>query len=134
MAGNICAAFAILLNCGMSRIAVCVDFIVCPFGNMAVSGLVVTDLCKHGAFDNRNCPVKPESTRDVSLCLSWGGVRKSSECSLLFLDVAPKSQSMLTWDPPIWFDLVASRWYPSFGYIQVWIVWVRATLSPCYQQ
>jgi hypothetical protein len=128
MAGNICADFAALLNCGMSRIAVCVDFIVCPFGNLNVNGLVVTDLCKPGSFDNRKHPVQPESTRAVSLCLSRGGVRQSSIFSLLFLDVSPKSQSLLTWDPPILFDLVASRWCPYFGYTQVWLVWVRATL------
>jgi hypothetical protein len=128
MAGNICAAFAALLNCGMSRIVVCVDFIVFPFDNLTVNGLVVADLYKDGAFYNRKCPVQPESTRAVSLCLSRGGVRKSSKFSLLFLDVTPKSQSLLTWDPPIFFDLVASRWCPSFGYIHVWLVWVCATL------
>jgi hypothetical protein len=100
MAGNICAAFAALLNCGMFRIAVCVDFIVFPFGNMTVNRLVVKDLCKHGELDNRKCPVQPEPKRSVSLCLSRGGVRQSSFFSLLFLDVAPKSQSLLTWDPP----------------------------------
>jgi hypothetical protein len=109
MAGNICAAVAALLNSGMSRTAVCVDFIVCPFGNMTVNGLVVSVLCKHGAFDNKKFHLQPESTSAVSLCLSRGGVRHSSNVSLLFLDVAPKSQSLLTWDPPVLFALVASR-------------------------
>jgi hypothetical protein len=99
-----------------------------PFGNLTVKGLVVTVLCKRGAFDNKKFRVQPESTRDVSLCLSRGGVQQSSNVSLLFLDVAPKIQSLLTWDPPMLFSLVASRWCPSFGYIQVWLVWVRATL------
>jgi hypothetical protein len=96
-------------------VAVCVDFMVCLFGNMTVKGLVVKVLFKHGAFDRRNCPVQPESTRDVSLCLSRGGVRQSSIFLLLFLDVAPKSQSLLTWDPPILLAFVALRWCPSFG-------------------
>jgi hypothetical protein len=128
MAGNVCAAVAALLNSGMSRTAVCVDFIVCPFGNLNVNGLVVTILCKHGAFDNKKCPVQPESKRAFSLCLSRGGVRQSSNVSLLFLDVAPKSQSLLTWYPTMLFAFVAARWCPSFGYIQVWLVLVRATL------
>jgi hypothetical protein len=112
----------------MSKKVVCVYSIVCPFGNLTANGLLVTFLFKIGAFDNKKCPVQPESTRAVSLFLSRGGVRQSSNVSLLFLDVAPKSQSLLTWDPPMFFVLVASRWCPSFGYMQVWLVWVRATL------
>jgi hypothetical protein len=105
-----------------------VDFIVCPFGSLTVKGLMVKVLFKHGAFDRRKCPVQPESTRAVSLCLSGGGVRQSSNFSLLFLDVTPTSQSLLTWYPPLLLAFVASRWCPSFGYIHVWLVWVRATL------
>jgi hypothetical protein len=108
--------------------AVCVDYIVCPFGNLTVNGLLVTFIFKLGTFDNKKCPVQPESTRDVSLFLSRGGVRQSSNILLLFLDVAPKSQPLLTWDPPMLFDLVDSCWCTSFGYMQVWLVWVRATL------
>jgi hypothetical protein len=91
-------------------VAVCVDFMVCPFGNLTVKGLVVKVLFKHGAFDRRKFPVQPESTRSVSLCLSGGGVRQSSIFSLLFLDVAPTSQSLLTWDPPTLLAFVASHW------------------------
>jgi hypothetical protein len=109
-------------------VAVCMDFMVCPFGNLTVKGLVVNVLFKHEAFYRRKCLVQPESTRAVSLCLSGGGVQQSSNVSLLFLDVAPKSQSLLTWDPPTLLAFVASRWCPSFGYIHVWLVWVRATL------
>jgi hypothetical protein len=109
-------------------VCVCVDFIVFQLGNLTVNGFVATVLCKHGAFDNKKCPVQPESTRAVSLCFSRGGARQSSNVSLQFLDVAPKSQSLSTWDPPMFFALVASRWCPSFGNIQVCIVWVRATL------
>jgi hypothetical protein len=128
MAEKMCSAEAALHNYGMSKKAVCVDSIVCPFGNMTVNGLLVTFLFKHGAFDNKKCPVQPESTRDVSLLLCRGGVRQSSNVSLLFLDVAPKSQSLLTWDPPILFVFVSSRWCPYFEYMQVWLVWVHATL------
>jgi hypothetical protein len=77
---------------------------------MAVNVLLVTFLFKLGAFDNKKCPVQPESTRAVSLFLSRGGVGQSSNVSLLFLDVAPKSQSLLTWDPPMLFVLVDSHW------------------------
>jgi hypothetical protein len=72
---------------------VCVDSIVCPFENLTVNGLLVNFLFELGAFDNKNFPVYPESTRAVSLFLSRGGVRQSSNVSLLFLDIAPKSQS-----------------------------------------
>jgi hypothetical protein len=128
MAEKMCADEAALLNYGMFKKDVCDDFIVCPFGNLTVNGLLATFLFKHGAFVKKKCPVQPESKRDVSLFLSRGGVRKSSNASLLSLDVAPKSQSLLTWDPPILFVLVASRWCPSLGYMQVWHVWLRATL------
>jgi hypothetical protein len=128
MAEKMCAAEASLLNSGMSKKAVCVDYIVCPFGNLTVSGLLVSFLLEHGAFYNKKGPVQPESIRAVSLFLRRGGVRQSSNISLLFLDVAPKSQSLLTWDPPMLFVLVDSRWCPSFGYMQVWLVWVRANL------
>jgi hypothetical protein len=67
-----------------------------PFGNLTVSVFDVKVLFKQGTFDNRKFPVQPESTRAVSLCLSRGGVRQSSIFSFLFLDVAPRSQSMLT--------------------------------------
>jgi hypothetical protein len=49
-----------------------------PFGNLTVNGFDVKILFKQGAFDKRKCPVQPESTRAVSLCLSRGGVRQSS--------------------------------------------------------
>jgi hypothetical protein len=110
MAGKMCAAEAALLNFGMSKKAVCVNSIVCPFGNMTVNVFLVTFLFKHGAFDNKKFPVQPESTRAFSLFSSRSGVRQSSNVSLLFLDVAPKSQSLLTWDPPMLFFLVASLW------------------------
>jgi hypothetical protein len=67
-----------------------------PFGNLTVNGFDVKVLFKQGAFYKSKCPVQPESTRAVSLCISRGGVRQSSIFSLLFLDVAPRSQSMLT--------------------------------------
>jgi hypothetical protein len=95
---------------------------------MTVNVFLVAFLFKLCTFDNKKCPVQPESTRSVSLFLIRGGVRQSSNGSLLFLDVAPKSQSLLTWEPPMLFVLVASRWCSSFGYMQVWLVWVRATL------
>jgi hypothetical protein len=128
MAENMCAAEAALLNYGMSKKIGRVDYIVCPFGNLTVNELLVTLLFKHGAFDNKKCPVRPESTRDVSLFLIRGGVRQSSNVLLLLLDVAPKSQPLLTWNLPMLFYLVASRWCPSLGYMQVWLVWVSATL------
>jgi hypothetical protein len=117
-----------LLNSGMSTKAVCVDSIVCPFGNMTVNEFLVTFLFKLCAFDNKKFPVQPKSTRAVSLFLRRGGIRQSSIFSLLSLDVAPQSQPLLTWDPPMLFVLVAPSWCPSFGYMQVWLVWVRATL------
>jgi hypothetical protein len=67
-----------------------------PFGNLNVKGFDVKVLLKKGSFDKRKCPVQHESTRAVSLCLSRGGVRQSSIFSLLFFDVAPRSQSLLT--------------------------------------
>jgi hypothetical protein len=107
---------------------VCVDSIVFPIGNLTVNGLLVTLLFKLDALDNKKCPVQPESTRDVSFFLSRGGVRQSANISLLLLDVAPKIQSLLTWDPPMLFVFVASPWCPYLGYMQVWLVWVRASL------
>jgi hypothetical protein len=76
MAGKMCAAEAALLNSGMSRRAVCVEFIVCPFGNLTIKGLLATLSFEHGAFVNKKCPVQPESTRAVSLLLSRGGLRQ----------------------------------------------------------
>jgi hypothetical protein len=95
---------------------------VCPFGNLTVNEFDVKVLFKQGAFDKRKFPAQPESTRAVSLCLSRGGVRQSSIFSLLILDVAPRSQSLLTRGPPIFLVLAASRWCPSFVYMQVWLV------------
>jgi hypothetical protein len=95
---------------------------------MTVNGLLATFLFKHGAFVNKKCPVQPESTMAVSLLLIRGGVRQLSNGSLLFLDVAPRSQSPLTWDPPMLFILLASRLCPYLGYKQVWLVWVHASL------
>jgi hypothetical protein len=83
MAEKMCAAEAALLNYGMSKKAVCVDSIVCPFGNLTINGLLATFFFKHGAFVNKKCPVQPESTRVVSLLLSRGGVRQSSNVSIL---------------------------------------------------
>jgi hypothetical protein len=121
---------AALLNSGMSKKALCVDSIVCPFGNLTVNELLVNFLFKRGAFDTKKCPVQPKSTRAISSFLSMGGVRQSPNVSLLYLVLAPKSQSLLTWDPPRLFVLVASRWCPSLGYMQVWIVWVHDNLYP----
>jgi hypothetical protein len=128
MAGKMCATEAALLNSGMSKRAVCVESIVCPFGNLAVKGLLATFLFKHGIFFNKKCSVHLESTRAVSLLLSRGAVQQSSNFSLFFLAVAPKSQSMLVLEPPMFFVLVASLWCPSLVYMQVWCVWVCATL------
>jgi hypothetical protein len=91
----------------MSKKAVCVDSIVCPFGNMTVNGFIVTFLFKHGSFYKKKCPVHPKSTKAVSLFLSRGGVRQPSNVFLLSLDIAPKSKALLTWDPPMLFVLVA---------------------------
>jgi hypothetical protein len=74
MAEKMCAAEAALINYGMSKKAVRVDSIVCPFGNLTVNGLLVTFLFKHGAFNNKKCPVQPESTRAVSLFLIRGAL------------------------------------------------------------
>ena len=128
MAGKMCATEAALLNSGISKKAVCVESIVCPFGNLTLKGFTHCFLFKHGEVFNKKCPVQPESTRAVSLFTRRGGVRQSSIFSLLFLDVAPKSQSLLTWDPPMLFALVDSRLCQSLGYRQDWIVWVRTTL------
>jgi hypothetical protein len=67
-----------------------------PFGNLNANVFYVKVLFKQGAFDKRKFPVQPDSTRAVSLCLSMGGVQQSSNFSLLILDVAPRSQSLLT--------------------------------------
>jgi hypothetical protein len=58
------------------------------FGNLTVNVFAVKILFKQGALDKRKCPVQPESTRAVLLCLSRGGVRQSSNFLLLILDVA----------------------------------------------
>jgi hypothetical protein len=128
MAEKMCTAEAALLNSGMSKKVVCVDYIVCPFGNLTVNGLLFTFLFKHVTFDNKKCPVQPESKRAVSLFFRMGGVKQSSNVSLLSLEVSPKTHSLLTWYPPMLFVLVASRWCVSLVYMQVWLVWVRATL------
>jgi hypothetical protein len=65
-----------------------------PFGNLTVNGFDVKVLFKQGAFYKRKCPVQPESTRAVSLSLSRGGVRQSSNFSLLILDVAPAKKQV----------------------------------------
>jgi hypothetical protein len=59
MAGKVCAAEAALLNYGMSKKAVCVDSIVCPFGNLIFNGLLAILLSEHGAFVNKKFPVQP---------------------------------------------------------------------------
>jgi hypothetical protein len=76
MVEKMCAAEAALLNSGMSKKAVCVDSIVCPFGNLTINGFLATFLFNNGAFVNKKCPVQPESTTAVSLLLSRGGVRQ----------------------------------------------------------
>jgi hypothetical protein len=57
MAGKMCATQAALLNYGMSKKAVCVESIVCPFVNMIFKGLLATILFKNVAFVNKTCPV-----------------------------------------------------------------------------
>jgi hypothetical protein len=122
MAEKMCAAEAALLNSGMSKKAVCVDSIVCPFGNLNANGLLFIFVFKLGAFDNKKCPVQPESRRAVSLFLRRGGVlHQSSNVLLLFLDIAPKSQPLLTWDPPVFFCLG--------GFTLVSLFWVHASLA-----
>jgi hypothetical protein len=47
---EMCTTESALLNSGMSKRAVCVESIVCPFGNLTVKGLLASFLFKHGAF------------------------------------------------------------------------------------
>ena len=58
---KICACVALTGNSGMSRLHVCVDWIVLPLGNVMVIGLVAFCLFTTGAHLTRKCPVAPES-------------------------------------------------------------------------
>jgi hypothetical protein len=63
MDGKIWAAEAALLNSRMSKKAVRVDSIVCPFGNLTVNGFLVIFLFKLVAFDIESA--------QCSLSLQW---------------------------------------------------------------
>jgi hypothetical protein len=68
---------------------------VAPFGRRTVKGVRDLTLFRHGALTKINWPVQPESTIDVSCCLSRGGVRQDSNIELLFKVAAPVHHSVL---------------------------------------
>jgi hypothetical protein len=64
-------------------------------GRRNVKGVPDLALFKHGALHKRKWPVHPESTIDVSCCLSRGGVQQTSKVELLFKVVTPEQHSLL---------------------------------------
>jgi hypothetical protein len=68
---------------------------VAPLGRRTVKGVRDLTLFKHGALTKRKWPLQPESTIDVSWCLSRGGVRQASNVELLFKVAAPAHHSLL---------------------------------------
>jgi hypothetical protein len=68
---------------------------VAPLGRHTVKGVRYLTLFKHGALTKRKWPVEPESTIDVSCCLSRGGVRQASKVELLFKVADPAHHSLL---------------------------------------
>ena len=58
MAEKMCAIEAVLLNSGMSKKVVCVESIVCPFGNLTLNGFTHCFFLKHGEFVNIKFPVQ----------------------------------------------------------------------------
>jgi hypothetical protein len=92
---------------------------VAPLGRCTVKGVRDLTLFKHGALTKRKWPVHPESTIDVSCCLSRGGVRHTSNVKLLFKVVAPAHHSVLAWLPPMLSARVASVLWPGLGSLHV---------------
>ena len=58
----------------MSRLHVCVDLIVLPFGNVIEMGLRAILLFVTGALSTRKCPVAPESEMACSTVIVLGRV------------------------------------------------------------
>ena len=61
--GTMWASVTVSGSHGMSRLHVCVDFIVLPFGSVMVIGLVAFCILVAGAPSIRKCAVAPESDR-----------------------------------------------------------------------
>jgi hypothetical protein len=111
-----CAAAAALLNSGMFTKAVCVDSIVCPFVNLTVNGLLVIVLFKLGAFDNKKSACVYKGCLIV-LKQGWGTT--IIKCFAIIFRCRPQDSILV--------DLGPSH-VVCFGYMQVWLVWERATL------
>jgi hypothetical protein len=50
---------AALPSSGMSKVAVCVESMVFPFGKQTLKGFWDLTLCWQGALTNKKCPVQP---------------------------------------------------------------------------
>ena len=58
--GTICASVNVFGSHGMSKLHVCVDFIIFPLGSVIFNGDTVNFLLTTGAPYTRKCPVVPE--------------------------------------------------------------------------
>jgi hypothetical protein len=66
ISGKRCTTEAASLNSGISNEAAWVEYIVAPFGNLTLNGLIDFNFQWQGALINKKCHVQPESTIAVS--------------------------------------------------------------------
>ena len=135
--GKMCAFCAACGRSGRERVAVCVDWIWLPSGRVTVSGRWLVLRSWQVLVLWRKWPVVPLSTMAVSLGVS-GGRGGSGASAIGQVMVELVSQLLATAItchmgglvchfaslPPLQLSLVASRWWPSVGHLQVALVWV----------
>ena len=108
------------------------------FGSLQMMGFAVGCWLQQWLLGSRKCPVAPVSAIAEDLGSGGGG---TDSVVVVFarlrlgIRTSPGPYSGLPrWLPPMVLVRVACFWWPSFGVLQVLLLWSGATRKPCVQQ